>query len=80
MGNDECQFEEHEESIRCHPHSRHQSEVMQQSRCHDTDLKRLHLIDSNDKEYQHENHGHAELQSELGIVSLPQLSVEKRGS
>jgi hypothetical protein len=36
------------------------------------------LIDSNDKEHQHENHGQAELDPELSVVSLAQLAVGER--
>lgn len=75
MGDDEGKLEDHEESVRCHPHGRDQGEVMQEGRCHHTDLKCLHLVDTDRKEHQHQNHGSAELQSELSVVSLPKLSA-----
>lgn len=51
---------------------------MQETRGHHTDLHRLHLIDADDKEDKHEDHGNAELEPELGAVPLAQLAVGER--
>lgn len=47
---------------------------MQEGRGHDTYFKRLHLVDTDDKKQQHENHGDTELEPELSVVPLAQFT------
>ena len=77
---DKSEFEEHEQSISKHPHSSHQSEVMEKCRGSHTDLKRPCLVNANHKEHQHENHGHTQLQPELAVGSLAQLATGRKGN
>ena len=73
MDKDDSQLENCEECISCNPHGSHQCEVVHQSRGKHANFKCLHLVDASHKEDQHEDHGQAELNPELGIVSLSQF-------
>lgn len=77
VGKDHGEFEEHQKSIRSHPHGRDECEVMEEGGGHHTDFDGVHLVDTDDKEHEHEDHGHTELESELGVVSLTQFTGER---
>lgn len=76
---DKSELQEHEQSISKHPHGGHQGEVVEKCRGQHTDLKRLCLVNTSHEEHQHENHGHTQLQPELAVGSLAQLTKGRRG-
>ena len=69
------QFLEHEKSFCSHPQYCHQSEVVDEGRhCHTSTIY-ARPIYTNYKHQQHEEHGNAQLNMELGGISLAKCSA-----
>lgn len=73
---DNNQFLEHEHSLRSHPHHSGQSEVVDEQGDSNAALTGRSLSDTHKKYNEHAEHGDAELDMELGGISLAKSPAE----